>query len=161
MFDSILVVCVGNICRSAAGERLLAKALQQRGLSIKVSSAGIGALVGHPADDMASDVAAANGVSLDGHVARAFSSELARSHDLILVMEPGHKDAIRRNAPELSGRVMAFDLWTKGNGIPDPYRKSREFHEHVFDDLHSAAEAWAQYLADKSPGVQRHKDRPE
>ena len=45
MFHRILVVCVGNICRSPMAEVLLADALGDTG---RVSSAGIGALVGEP-----------------------------------------------------------------------------------------------------------------
>ncbi|MFA9231998.1 MAG: protein tyrosine phosphatase, partial [Microgenomates group bacterium] len=46
MFNSILVVCVGNICRSPVGERVLQAALP----NLIVSSAGVAALVGNPAD---------------------------------------------------------------------------------------------------------------
>ncbi|RMH62958.1 MAG: low molecular weight phosphotyrosine protein phosphatase, partial [Zetaproteobacteria bacterium] len=47
MFDSILVVCVGNICRSPMAEALLKARAPAK---VRVSSAGIGALVGSPAD---------------------------------------------------------------------------------------------------------------
>ncbi|WP_111467678.1 hypothetical protein [Cereibacter changlensis] len=42
------MVCVGNICRSPVGERLLAAELE----GVTVGSAGLGALVGHPADPL-------------------------------------------------------------------------------------------------------------
>ena len=59
MFKSILVVCVGNICRSPTGEALLISKLEGRG--IEVSSAGLGALVGKPVDTTAAQVMAAAG----------------------------------------------------------------------------------------------------
>lgn len=46
MFNNILVVCVGNICRSPTAERLL----QRYHPELKVESAGLGALVGKGAD---------------------------------------------------------------------------------------------------------------
>ena len=49
MFNSILVVCTGNICRSPIGERLLRNALPKK----KIDSAGTGALVDHEADSSA------------------------------------------------------------------------------------------------------------
>ena len=148
------MVCVGNICRSPLGARLLSDAL--RGADISVSSAGIGALVGHSADATTAEVAQARGISLDGHVARQFTSDLGKAHDLILVMEPGHKREISRNAPELSGRVMLFDQWSGGTGIPDPYRKPRSFHESVHTQIHDAALAWAARLVPAAPrGVSR------
>lgn len=141
--STILVVCVGNICRSPAGERILAQALAARGASITVSSAGIGALVGHAADAVMTEVAAQKGLSLDGHVARQFTRTLGQANDLILVMEPGHRREIARQAPDLSGRVMLFDHWQGGTGIEDPYRRPREIHEIVFAKIAVAAEGWA------------------
>ena len=147
MFHSVLVVCVGNICRSPVGERLLLSRLRDRGSSISVYSAGISALVGHGADETAAAVAAEHGVDLDGHVARQFSRELALDHDLILTMEPGHRREIIKAAPDLSGKVMLFDHWQGGKGIADPYRRSRQFHEEVFALIDTAGSAWAARLA--------------
>lgn len=152
MFGSVLVVCVGNICRSPVGERLLAARLIERGTSLSVSSAGIAALVGHPADETAAAVASARGIALDGHVARQFSRGLGLDHDLILTMEPGHRREIINASPDLSGRVMLFDHWQGGKGIADPYRRSREFHEEVFALIDNAASAWAAKLAAKPRG---------
>ncbi|SNS30207.1 low molecular weight protein-tyrosine-phosphatase [Antarctobacter heliothermus] len=152
MFRSVLVVCVGNICRSPVGERLLSARLRNCGSSISVSSAGIGALVGHCADETAAAVAAEHGVDLDGHVAQQFSRELGLDHDLILTMEPGHRREIIKVAPDLSGRVMLFDHWQGGKGIADPYRRSRQFHEEVFSLIDTAGSAWAAKLAPAAKG---------
>ncbi len=143
--EKLLVVCVGNICRSPVGERVLAAGIP----NVTVSSAGIGALVGHGPEKTASDVAAARGVSLDGHVARQFTSRIGEDSDLILVMEPGHRRQIGRLTPHLLGRVMLFDHWGEAAGIPDPYRKSREYHENIFDLISSAADDWIGRLAVK------------
>lgn len=59
MFNSILVVCTGNICRSPIGERYLRRALPNK----KIDSAGISALVGHSADDSAIRIAEKHGIS--------------------------------------------------------------------------------------------------
>lgn len=142
MIKSILVVCVGNVCRSPLGERLLKARLP----GVTISSAGLGALVGEPADADALAVAEENGVSLDGHVARQFDSALASSHDLILAMEPGHRRQILERMPALSGRVMLFDQWVGAKGIPDPYRRSREFHTATYEMTVKAADAWAERL---------------
>ena len=61
MFDSVLVVCAGNICRSPTGEYVLKQKLE--GKNIKVSSAGLTALEGKPADATTKRIALANGVS--------------------------------------------------------------------------------------------------
>ncbi len=142
MFSTILVVCVGNVCRSPVAERLLAA----RCPDLRVESAGLGALAGHPADPRAAETAAARGLSLDGHVARQFSPELARPFDLILVMEPAHKHEIMRLTPQLGGRVMLYGQWSGRETIPDPFRRSREFHASVFEMLERAAGDWAARL---------------
>lgn len=136
----ILIICMGNICRSPVGERLLARAL---GGGAAVASAGLQALAGRPADDLAAAVAAGHGLALVGHVARQYTAELGLEHDLILAMEPAFRQAVAIGQPALLGRTMLFSHWTGGAGIPDPYRRSRAFHEDVFRQIAGAASAWA------------------
>lgn len=139
MFSSVLVVCVANICRSPPGERLLAA----RCPDLRIESAGINALEGHAADETAASIAAGHGLSVEGHVARQFTAELAAPFDLILVMEPGHKREIMRMTPQLGGRCMLYGQWIGQDKIPDPYQKSKEFHESVFQMLTKASNSWA------------------
>ncbi|EMB7756303.1 TPA: protein tyrosine phosphatase [Serratia marcescens] len=143
MFDSILVVCVGNICRSPTGERLLKQALPHK----KIASAGLGALVDKPADVHACDIARAHGLSLDGHKAQQLTATMCREYDLILVMEKQHIDAVGRLAPEVRGKTMLFGHWLNQHEIPDPYRKSYEAFEHVYSLLDNSAQKWAQVLS--------------
>lgn len=142
MFNKILVVCVGNICRSPSGEYLLKKLLPTK----EIASAGIGALVGKPADRMATEVATANGVSLKKHVAQQLSSQLCSNYDLILVMEKGHIEAVTKIAPEARGKTMLFGQWIGQKDIPDPYRQSREAFVHAYNLIDEAAKAWAKKL---------------
>ncbi|ENS3337746.1 MULTISPECIES: arsenate reductase/protein-tyrosine-phosphatase family protein, partial [Enterobacteriaceae] len=104
MFNNILVVCVGNICRSPTAERLL----QRYHPELKVESAGLGALVGKGADPTAISVAAEHQLSLEGHCARQISRRLCRNYDLILTMEKRHIERLCEMAPEMRGKVMLF-----------------------------------------------------
>ena len=149
--SSVLVVCVGNICRSPLGERVLQRLLAARGVGISVTSAGVAAVVGHGADETARRIAAASGTSLDGHVARQFTRAIGQAHSLILVMEPGQRREIERLAPDLSGRVMAFDHWQGGSGIADPFGRSHAVHQSVHDQIVAAARRWADKLAPATP----------
>ncbi|MGF1714564.1 protein tyrosine phosphatase [Photobacterium chitinilyticum] len=142
MFNKILVVCVGNICRSPSGEYLLKKLLPNK----DVASAGVGALVGKPADSMATEVAQENGISLEGHVAQQLTSQLCSEYDLILVMEKGHIEAVTKIAPEARGKTMLFAQWIGQHDIPDPYRQSREAFDHAYSLIDEAASAWAKKL---------------
>ena len=144
--SSILVVCVGNICRSPLGERVLASVVP----NLRVSSAGLAAVVGHGADETAARVAAEAGLDLGGHVARQLTPEIGAAHDLILVMEPGHRADVARRMPQLSGRVMLFDQWTGAKGIADPYRRSEAVHRETRDRIIAAGAAWAARLSPKA-----------
>ena len=145
MINSVLVVCVGNICRSPTGERLIAKACP----SLRVESAGIGALEGHAADETMSKIAAENGLSLDGHIARQFTAELAAEFDLILALEKGHIRVITEKAPAVSGKTMLLGQWLSAPEIADPYRRSEEFYKVVFKQLTEACAAWDSKLGAK------------
>lgn len=145
---SVLVVCVGNICRSPAGERLLQAALPE----VEVGSAGLGAVVGAPADPTMAQAAAERGLSLEGHVARQFDADLGGRYELILAMEPGHRDEIRRLNPQLSGRTLLFDQWRGGRGIADPHREPIEAHRRALDEIAAAAEDWNARLGGAGPG---------
>lgn len=142
MFDSILVVCTGNICRSPIGERFLRQALPNK----KIDSAGISALVGHDADDSAVRVAEKHGISLAGHQGRQFTPTLGRQYDLILVMEKAHLEQIGRIAPEARGKTMLFGQWLNQKEIPDPYRKSDEAFASVYQLLEQAGQRWVEKL---------------
>ncbi|HHQ4546975.1 TPA: protein tyrosine phosphatase [Aeromonas veronii] len=142
MFDKILVVCVGNICRSPTGERLLRARLPVR----QVSSAGVSALVDKPADQVASEVALQHGVSLEGHCARQLTRALCQEADLILVMEKGHISAVTAIDPGARGKTMLFGHWDGQREVPDPYRLSHEAYQHVYQLLVRSADGWAKKL---------------
>ncbi|HBZ3706679.1 protein tyrosine phosphatase [Klebsiella pneumoniae] len=144
MFDSILVVCTGNICRSPIGERILRKEFPNK----KIDSAGIGALVDHPADDSAILVAEENGISLSNHRGKQFTSSLSRSYDLILVMDKEHLEGISRIAPEVRGKTMLLGHWLGGKEIPDPYRKSIDAFRSVYQLIDCACKTWVPKLKD-------------
>ncbi|EMH6514323.1 protein tyrosine phosphatase [Raoultella planticola] len=142
MFDSILVVCTGNICRSPIGERYLRQVFPNK----KIDSAGTGALVAHEADFSAQKVAAKHGLSLDGHKGKQFTASLGRQYDLILVMERAHIEQIGNIAPEARGKVMLFGHWLDKKEIPDPYKKSEEAFALVYQLIELAGQQWVKKL---------------
>lgn len=143
MFDSILVVCTGNICRSPIGERFLRKALPNK----VIDSAGTGALVGYDADITASKIAMQNGLTLEQHKARQFTSSLSRNYELILAMDKSHIEQIGRIAPEARGKTMLFGHWLEQREIPDPYKKSEEAFSSVYKLIVAAGERWVEKLS--------------
>lgn len=146
MFNKILVVCVGNICRSPTGERILQKLLPNK----EVASAGIAVeksrLIGKSADETAVLIAAENGIDVSNHQSQQITSQLCAQYDLILVMEKGHMEALTLISPEARGKTMLFGQWIEQQDIPDPYRQSREAFEYTYQLIYRAAQAWAKKL---------------
>ncbi|HDZ1557425.1 TPA: protein tyrosine phosphatase, partial [Klebsiella pneumoniae] len=112
----------------------------------KIDSAGTEALIDHEADSNAIKIALQNGLSLEGHKARQFTSSLGRQYDLILVMEKGHIEQIGRIAPEARGKTMLFGQWLNQREIPDPYRKSEEAFLSVYKLIEQAGLRWVDKL---------------
>ncbi len=142
MFNNILVVCVGNICRSPMAEAVLKEALSKSNKNgIHVSSAGIGALVGHPADEKAEQLMTARGLDISSHSARQLNHEMIRKADLILVMELAHKKNIENKEPSAKGKIFRIGEW-EGYDISDPYQLDIKAFESVLVQIDQGINQW-------------------
>ncbi len=148
MFNSILVVCAGNICRSPTGEYLLKDKLKDKlaDSQIKVSSAGLTALVGKGAEATATSIALSNNIDMSEHKGRQLSSALIAENDLILVMEERHLSDLLGQYPQARGKTFLLGKWIDDTEIPDPYRQSHEAFDHVYQLIDRACSAWTKYL---------------
>ncbi|WP_283709982.1 low molecular weight protein-tyrosine-phosphatase [Pseudoalteromonas prydzensis] len=144
MFDSVLVVCAGNICRSPTAEYVLKNKLV--GKNVAVSSAGLTALEGKAADATAKQVAAPHGITMEEHKGRQLTSSLVAQNSVILVMEQRHLSDLCTRYPEARGKTFLLGKWLGDKEIPDPYRQSQEAFEHVYTLIDSACSAWQKYL---------------
>ncbi|HRO37988.1 low molecular weight protein-tyrosine-phosphatase [Thauera sp.] len=141
MFDKILTLCTGNICRSPLAEFLLRDRLAARGRAATVASAGIGALAGHPADETTQRVALRHGIDLSPHIARQLTTDITRWADLILVMERHHLEYATRLDPSARGKIFLLGHWDKAE-VPDPYRLAEENHQLAYDIIAHTVDQW-------------------
>ncbi|MGL4727021.1 MAG: protein tyrosine phosphatase [Scandinavium sp.] len=144
MPKAILIVCTANLCRSPIGERLLRRALAHK----TVDSAGIDVRTARRADAAAIRIAQRHGLSLEGHQSRQFTASLGARYDLILVMEAEHFRHISRISPEARSKTMLLGHWLQTRDIPDPWHKSDEAFEHIYQLIDQACQGWVEKLSD-------------
>lgn len=125
-------------------EALLASALRGQD-GITVESAGLGALVGHPADDYAIELMDELGTDIRAHRARQIHPDMVRAADLVLVMESGHKRAIDEADPTARGKVHRLGEW-QDRDISDPYRQSKDAFADALADIEDGVSSWVEKL---------------
>ncbi|HET6431601.1 low molecular weight protein-tyrosine-phosphatase [Dyella sp.] len=144
MFQQVLIICVGNVCRSPIAEFLLRERLRDRG--IQVDSAGLGAMVGYPPEGHAAALLKEHGIDASSHRARQLELSMLREADLVLAMERRHVHAATRLAPEASGKVFLLRKWLDARDVPDPHLQSRPFFERVYEQIDRGVGSWLRYL---------------
>lgn len=143
MFRNILVLCTGNICRSPYA----AAYLKQQVPSLVVTSAGLGALVGHGADRTGQQLAMARGIDLSAHEAQQVNRRLLSEADLVLVMEDAHLKKLFEKYPDTRGKTFKLARWLQDRDITDPFQKSTTLFNLVLDDIEAAVQSWRCKLA--------------
>ena len=137
-FENILVVCVGNICRSPMAEALL----KQRYPDKNIDSAGVGALVGHAADPAALAIMHAQQLDISSHVAKQIDESLAKKADLIFTMSDGQTKWIEERWPFCRGKTFKLGHW-QDKDIADPYKHNMSAFETAYEDIVNGLEQWA------------------
>ncbi|WP_095124331.1 low molecular weight protein-tyrosine-phosphatase [Pseudomonas sp. Irchel s3a12] len=145
MFSKILVVCVGNICRSPTAELMLRNALAPS--AITVSSAGLSARVGEGVEASARQVLEDHGHNAEGFMARQLTADIVNESDLILVMEKQHVNQVLKIASHARGKVFLLGKWQSEREIQDPYRQGKAAFIHAHALIEDAVSSWAQRLA--------------
>ncbi|GAB3661964.1 low molecular weight phosphatase family protein [Nocardioides korecus] len=100
----VLVVCVGNVCRSPLGERLLAARLDPE--RFEVTSAGVNALVGSPMVPEAAARLSAYGGSAEGFLASQLTGRTVKEADLVLTATAEVRSRVLSEAPGAMRRTF-------------------------------------------------------
>lgn len=147
---SVLFVCTANICRSPMAMALFRALLQNERADWarwRIESAGTWAPDGAAVSRRSAQVIAQRGMDIRAHRARTVSLELLEGFDLILTMEPGHKEAISIEFPSVAGRVfMLSEMVGLNAAVEDPYGSPVEKYQE-------AAETIEHYLSTGMPRI--------
>ncbi|MFZ5618978.1 MAG: low molecular weight protein-tyrosine-phosphatase [Pseudomonadota bacterium] len=146
----ILLVCLGNICRSPAAEAILRAKAAERELAVHVESAGTGGWhSGDGADARMIGAAARRGYSLDRHRARQVAFPDFYEFDYLLAMDMQNQSELLAMAPpnrECDIRLFLDFANTATRETPDPYYGGPEGFERVLDLLEAGAEGFLAHL---------------
>lgn len=148
----ILMVCLGNICRSPLAEGILRKKIVGQRLNAEVASAGfVSYHEGQSADIRAQKTATQFGVDISRHKARVFKTGDFDYYDLIYVMDHQNMKAIlqlSRNKGDQNKTDLILNEIFPGEEqiVPDPYYGGSEGFTHVFHLLDKACDAILQKI---------------
>lgn len=144
----VLMVCMGNICRSPMAEGVLRSKLRAAGLQhrVVVDSAGTSGLhAGEAPDPRGQRQATARGYEIGNLRARGVTEADFRENDLLLAMDEQNLAWLRKQAPAGARAEIGLllDHATRHPGIhevPDPYYGSAQGFEHVLDLIEDACD---------------------
>lgn len=138
MFERILVVCTGNICRSPIAEGLLRAGLPGK----TVFSAGTMAMVGDEAHPISIELCAGHGLDISAHRAQQLIEPMLQAADLVLTLDSSHSEWIHRRYPQYRGKVHKLGKWQQDEDVPDPYRQPKAMFRAVYAQMDAQVNDW-------------------
>jgi low molecular weight protein-tyrosine phosphatase len=143
----VLMVCMGNICRSPTAEAVLRHKLREHGLErlVEVDSAGThGWHEGCEPDERSQAHALRRGYDLSSIRARLLREADFDRFDLVLVMDDDNFEAASALCePQRLGRIerlAAYARRHRASEVPDPWSGGPEGFEHVLDLIEDACD---------------------
>lgn len=156
MIYRVLLVCMGNICRSPTAEGVLRQFIVNNRLGdrVEVDSAGThGYHVGEAPDSRTQRAAAARGYNLSQLRARKVAHQDLDYFDLILAMDRSNLDNLRRMAmPEQQQKIRLFMDYAhnfEDDEVPDPYYGLGHGFDLVLDMVEDASQGLISELKSK------------
>ncbi len=149
----VLLVCMGNICRSPTAEGVLRQYIVNHGLGdkVEVDSAGThGYHVGEAPDSRTQRAAKVRGYNLSQLRARKVAPQDLDYFDLILAMDKSNLDNLRRMAtPEQRERIALFMDYARNfddDEVPDPYYGLGHGFDLVLDMVEDASSGLVEHF---------------
>lgn len=144
----ILMVCLGNICRSPLAEGIMQHKANQAGLNWQVDSAGTGGWhVGHPPHPLSQKTALHYGIDISQQQCRQFCAADMLQFDVVFFMENSNLEDARRMAGNQwnaeKAQLLLNEIEPGSNQpVPDPYHGIEADYHTVFDMISRACDAF-------------------
>lgn len=145
-FDNILVICIGNICRSPMAAAILMYSYPDK----CIESAGLSALVGHPADTKAVESMDTYNLDIRLHIAKQVDEKLVNYADLILTMSASQTKWIENRWPHCRGKTFRIGHWLDRD-IEDPYQHEKSKFDTSRQDIMNSLELWNERISEATP----------
>ena len=138
----LVLVCSGNVMRSAFAEAYLAKLFSSEHGGPAIISAGLDAQPGRPADPIAGNIAQNHKLSLEDHRARALATLELTENDVIFVMERTQVAEATRRYPAHASRIYLLTALNPSLPIDivDPNGEGPATCQAIFDQIIDALE---------------------
>lgn len=152
MATKVLMVCLGNICRSPMAEGLLRHKIRKLNLDVETDSAGTASYhIGSKPDQRMIDTATKFGVDISDLRARQFKASDLDSFDYIFAMDKENQQNMLRQVKDESQRekvklFLEHINYPNLSEVPDPYYGGTKEFEFVFNLLDKATDTFIETL---------------
>lgn len=148
MAVKVLMVCLGNICRSPMAEGLLSHKVRQLNLAVETDSAGTaGYHIGLKPDQRMIDTAAKQGVDISDLRARQFQASDLETFDYVFAMDKENQlnmQSLAKNETQRAKVKLFLEQvnYPELSEVPDPYYGDQAAFEFVFNLLDEATDTF-------------------
>ena len=144
MFKSVLIVCIGNICRSPVAEGLLKHYSEKYNLDLDVASAGVHALVGDNPQPHSQEMAVAHNLDISDYYAEQITQEMVSHYELIIALDEFIRKDLLHRYPFAAGKIKKLGFLNNNMDIDDPYKKDKTAFVQMYADIDLCLQTWVE-----------------